>query len=94
MGQVTTLETTRAAALAIEPIAPAILEQVFALIRSKGLDGCTADEIEAQTGIKGDTIRPRICTLREQGRIESLGEVRKTRSGRMAVVWVATGELS
>lgn len=86
-----TAETSHAARIAIIPIAPAIVEQVYQFIASKGVHGATAQEIEAGLSIKGDTIRPRLVTLREDRRIETLGEVRRTRAGRAAVVWVRVG---
>jgi len=54
--------------------------------RSKGL---TADEINALTGISGDSIRPRLLELQEAGSVVKLEAQRKTRAGRYAHVYQA-----
>lgn len=61
----------------------AILEHV----RSAG--GATRDEIEAATGIQGNTVRPRVWELVRAGKLVESGEKRKTRGGCWAVVLMA-----
>jgi len=53
-------------------------------------DGITRDELEAVSGLTGNTIRPRVRELEEEGFIEETDRTRKTRSGSMATVLVAT----
>lgn len=55
-----------------------------------GLNGCTSEEIESATQLNGNTIRPRVVTLREKGYVKDLDGTRTTRSGRQAAVHVAT----
>jgi predicted ArsR family transcriptional regulator len=51
--------------------------------------GRTADEIAAALGESILAIRPRVCELFKQGRIEKTGEKRKNASGLYAHVWRA-----
>lgn len=57
-------------------------------IRSSG--GLTRDEIEVLTDLSGNAVRPRIRELQEEGHVEETKETRRTRSGSMAAVLVAT----
>lgn len=52
--------------------------------------GATAQELEAMTGLSGNTVRPRLVGLRERGLVEDSGGRRATASGRQAVVWRVT----
>ena len=51
--------------------------------------GCTADEIAAALGESKFAVRPRVCELFKQGRIEKTGARRKNDSGLHAYVWRA-----
>lgn len=62
--------------------------QVYGFILDQRHMGATADEIEDNLEIAGNTVRPRIVELREMSLIRNSGNLRKTRSGRSAVVWV------
>jgi hypothetical protein len=53
--------------------------------------GMTADELEAATGIPGNSIRPRLSELHTAGLIEASDAVkRRTRSGKLARAIFAT----
>jgi predicted transcriptional regulator len=51
--------------------------------------GCTADEIADALGESKFAVRPRVCELFKQGRIEKTGARRKNDSGLHAYVWRA-----
>jgi hypothetical protein len=51
--------------------------------------GATAEELEAMTCLRGNTVRPRLVGLRERGMVEDSGGRRATASGRLAVIWRA-----
>lgn len=57
-----------------------------------GTNGATSEELEDMLSptMTGNSIRPRIVTLREKGYIRDLATTRTTRSGRQAAVHVAT----
>lgn len=62
--------------------------QIYAHILDQRHLGATADEIESRLEIAGNTVRPRLVELREMNLIKNSERMRKTRSGRSAVVWV------
>lgn len=81
-----TEETRREAKKAIEPRAANLREVVLGAIRSSG--GATGQQLEALTGLSGNTVRPRLRELEVAGRIKQSGETRATASGRQAAVYV------
>ncbi len=83
-------DTSREAAQAIAPTAETLRERVFSAIKESPV-GMTAEEIQHRTGIKGDTVRPRIVELYRANRIHIIG-TRRTQSNRRADVWFAKGE--
>jgi hypothetical protein len=52
--------------------------------------GATDEELMDGTGIAPNTLRPRRLELQAMGRVEDSGMKRPIKSGRKAVVWVAT----
>jgi hypothetical protein len=82
-------DTSVEAAERIAPKAPSLRERVYAFIRFS-VDGRTNEEIESGCGMPGNTVRPRVVELVKAGRVRDSGATRETRSGRQAVVWVAT----
>jgi hypothetical protein len=86
---ITTHDTSLAAAAAIRPTAATMRGQVLAAIVAAGVDGRTDDELQRELGLQGSSQRPRRIELQQAGLIVQSGEVRKTASGRSAVVWVA-----
>ncbi len=82
-------ETSRQAVVAVRSKANVLRERVYAFIQRQGEYGATDAEIEAATGMAGNTVRPRRGELEVQGRIRNTGRTRATKSGRAAVVWAA-----
>ena len=80
--------TSVAAAEAIEPSAATLRGKVLAYLRDSG--GATDEEGMAAIGMGGSTWRPRRCELVVRGLVRDSGQTRLTKSGRKAVVWVAT----
>lgn len=81
-------DTSKAAADAIEVNAGTLRFQVLKFIEEAGAAGRTDDEIEDLLRMKGSTVRPRRRELEIGGKIRDSGQVRRTRSGRDATVWV------
>ena len=87
-------ETSRAAAVEIEPKLNALQSAVLAYIASKGPDGATDDEIQCSLGMNPSTERPRRVELEAKRMIRKTDRQRPTRSGRLAGVYVAEPERS
>lgn len=80
--------TSKAAAGLIEGKALTLRRAVYwALCDAPG--GLTDEEGQIETGLVGNTYRPRRVELVEGGVVVDSGLTRKTRSGRAAVVWIA-----
>ncbi len=80
-------DTSYAAAVAHRKSAPAQREHVYATLKAAG--PLTAEQLADYTGLSGDSIRPRLVELRNQGDVLDTGQRRRTRAGRFAVVWAA-----
>lgn len=80
--------TSRMAAELAAPFAGAQQQKVFQAIEQAGANGLTDQEIETALGIAGNSVRPRRTKLMELGRIKDSGNLRLTKSGRAAVVWI------
>lgn len=80
--------TSNAAAESMRPHAATLRGDILNFISRYRLYGATAEEIEYQMDIPGNTVRPRLMELRELKKIKDSDKTRKTRSGRSAVVWV------
>lgn len=50
--------------------------------------GLTDDALQSSTGLPGDSERPRRISLLKDGLIRDSGRKERTRSGKLAVVWV------
>ena len=74
------------AAHAIKPHAVTLRGRVLTFLAGCA-DGATAEEVEAGTGLRGNTVRPRLVELRESGCVRDSGRTRKSASGRACVVW-------
>jgi hypothetical protein len=61
--------------------------KLMAYMQSRGDYGATLQEAELDTGISGNTIRPRMLTLRKRGQVVDAEKYRKTLDGNNAVVW-------
>jgi hypothetical protein len=53
-------------------------------------DGATDEELQTALDMPGSTERPRRVELVTRGLVRDSGRTRQTRSGRQAVVWVAS----
>ena len=84
------IATRAAARAAIAPLAPGVRRRVYEAIRDSGGAGLTAEEAEDATNLSGNTVRPRLMELAEEGRIMRAPRVRLTRSKRTATIWVVT----
>lgn len=71
----------------IKPHVPKLRSDVLLVLVARGAEGATAQEIEKATGLPGNTVRPRLVELRENGTVRDSGRKRSTDSGRLAVVW-------
>jgi hypothetical protein len=81
--------TSRDAAVEISPRAATLRESVLNYLRSHPA-GLTDEEIQDGLAMPSSTERPRRIECVAAGLVRDSGTVRKTRSGRKAVVWVAT----
>lgn len=81
-------ETSKAAALAIAPRLNALQQRVLAKIKAAGTFGATDEELQGWLNLNPSTERPRRIELVEKGLVVDSGTTRKTRSGRLAVVWM------
>lgn len=83
-------DTSAAAAASMVAIAPSIESAVARYISDAGCNGATCDEIEQALCLTHQCCSARIRALALDHRIMDLGERRKTRSGRAAIVWFST----
>jgi DNA-directed RNA polymerase subunit RPC12/RpoP len=81
--------TSIAAADAIKPCADTLRARVLDYIRKQGKTGATDDEIQVALNMNGSTQRPRRIELFQQGKICMATEMRLTRAGRKANVWIS-----
>lgn len=82
------VSTSEAAAVSIYPSANTIRGKVLAVISDLGSEGATDDEVEGILGMRHQTVSARRRELYLLGLIVEVG-TRRTRSGRLAKVWVA-----
>ncbi len=83
-------ETQRQAAIAAYPATGTWRLRVLKAVVAAGEHGRTDEELQAELGLNPSTQRPRRVELVEGGLVADSGRRRLTRSGRLAVVWVAT----
>ena len=86
-------ETSKAAAKSVRSLRgrtmKIVLQYVWMTKNDGGKEGATDEEIQRDLSLSGNTERPARVALVQQGLIKDSGMVRKTLSGRNAVVWVA-----
>jgi hypothetical protein len=80
-------DTSREAAVSMKPTAATLRELVFKFLCSVG--GATDEEIQLALDMPGNTERPRRRELQMAGKVFDSGTKRLTKTGRLAVVWVA-----
>lgn len=81
--------TSRAAAMAAEPMAGTKRAILLAFLRGRGDLGATDEEMQACVPMSANTQRPRRVELVEGRHIKNSGRTRTTGSGVEAVVWIA-----
>jgi len=81
-------QTSFDAAKAIEPASGTLRAAVLFCILNSGEQGLTDEEIQNSLSMNPSTQRPRRVELVKAGLIRDSGQIRKTSSGRNAVVWV------
>lgn len=79
-------DTGKEAAERISPFTSRMRGKVLEALRINA-EGLTAQEMEKETGMPGNSVRPRIIELSEAGMIETTGEYRLTEAKRRAKVW-------
>lgn len=77
-------ETSRDAWMSFEPYVAATDARILHVIRD---GGATAEEVEAATGLRHQTVSAQIRHMVEGGLLVGSDERRPTRSGRGATVW-------
>lgn len=83
--------TSRAAADEITPHLGRLQKLVLNVL-AQAVEGLTDEEIQLALGMDGSTERPRRVWLTQKGFVEDSGNKKRTRSGRLAVVWRWTGK--
>lgn len=84
-----TLWTSVAAKVGNAAAAAAQRARVLEALRDAGGAGLTDDEMQDRLRMSGNTQRPRRGELEREGLVISTEMKRPTRSGRLAVVWMA-----
>lgn len=85
--------TSNAAAGRIEPTAGTLRALVLAYVRQCGEIGATDEEMQTALSMNPSTQRPRRQELEKLGLILRTSRARPTRSGRSAVIFIATYEV-
>lgn len=84
--------TSKAAAASLRPVVGTLRRAVLDAVVAAGEEGVTCDELEAAMEGRHQTVSPRLYELRNQGFVVDSSRKRRTRSGRMAIVWVERKE--
>jgi predicted ArsR family transcriptional regulator len=63
--------------------------RIYDALQGAAPAGLTADELEHRLGLSGNAVRPRLLELAEMGAIKRTDRTRRTRSGALALLWVA-----
>lgn len=80
-------DTSKAAAKAIAVNTGTLRWKVLFALRYLGM---TAEELEQNLGLSGNTVRPRLVELRKAGMVAQSEHTALTRSGRAACLWQIT----
>lgn len=83
-------DTSKAAAKAMLGKTGSVRRRIYLRIKLAGAYGCTDEQIQVAEGIDPSTERPRRVELVQAGLIRDSGRRRDLKSGRTAVVWIAT----
>lgn len=82
------VETSMAAAQAIQDSLPRLQKAVLSAIHAAGPRGLTCDEVAERLGWERWRVRPRTSELRRDCRIVDSGARRKSLAGVASIVWV------
>lgn len=85
-------ETSVAASDSVRECAGTLRARVYALLVTCSWQGATDEEMQTALGMNPSTQRPRRIELVKAGRAVDTGRKRPTKSGRMAVIWMAREE--
>jgi predicted transcriptional regulator len=83
--------TAKAAALSVLPHLSRMRRKVLQAIVDRGPHGITCDAIEEATGMRHQSVSPRLRELESFGLIRESPAKAATASGRMASLWALTG---
>ncbi len=83
----TTAQTSLAAWDSIRPDLTSYQVEVLIILRDAGPNGLADFEGEIRTAMGASNYRTRRVELQRKGLVVQTGEVRRTKSGRAAVVW-------
>lgn len=83
------VETSIAAAIALQPKLGRLQQKALAAIRDAGQQGLTADELAMRLGLDRWSIQPRTTELCRKGLIRDSGQRRPNCTGKKAIVWIA-----
>lgn len=86
------VNTRAAAAAVIAPMKPNMLRRVNDYVSRRGEFGATDEEIAYGLRMRDSTARARRVELRDGGQVRDSLRRRRSRAGRLCVVWVHTGE--
>lgn len=84
------VETSIAAADALAPKLGRLQRMANSAIRNAGSYGLTADELAARLDADRWSIQPRTSELKRKGLIRDSGQRRTKRTGKLAIVWIAS----
>ena len=84
------VDTSVLAAFDVAPVLGRLQRMADAAIREAGDRGLTADELAAWLELDRWSIQPRTSELRRKGRIRDSGKRRPNRTGKQAIVWIAS----
>ena len=83
-------ETSQQAALSVADVAPNQRMRIFEFVARQGIKGCNRDEIARALELTTQTVSPRVNELVRLGLLLETDQRRPTRSGRAAVVLIAS----
>lgn len=81
--------TSQAAAESMGAGANTLRAKVYRLLKARP-QGATDEEMQTWLNMPSSTQRPRRIELVSSGHVKDSGQTRATRSGRQAVIWVAS----
>lgn len=87
------IDTSIEAAAAMMPSLGTLQHRVLSAVRAAGPAGATTNELALRMNIDRGSIQPRTSELRLRGSIRDSGVRRPNANGKMAIVWIASGNM-